>query len=187
MISPSHTAPQAPRRIALVDASGTASTSALLADAAEALPVYAWLAGLAEPEVVTAHAGRDIPSCDTVLLALELGAACPRVEELPVGYTLTGTSVYALLCTDGDPEVAAYLIAELEERCDQRGLRWQGALAVGNARLLPHLSGRPRMGWARRRVSEAVDQLLIALLAGRPFGEKYVRPSRYARLTCRPH
>lgn len=179
------TLPQVPRRIALVDESGCAATSALLADAAEALPVYARLAGTQAPELVRARAGRDVASCDTVLLALKLDGTNPRVEELPISYAPTGARVYALLCTEGDPGVATYLLAELDERCEERGLRWCGGLAVGDADLLPRITGCPRMGWARRRVSEAVDELLIALLANKSVGERYVRPSRYARLIGR--
>lgn len=186
MSSPSHTAPQAPRQIALVGASGTASASALLADAAEALPVYAWLAKTAEPDLVEARSGKEIASSDTVLLALELGFNAPRVDELPLNYAPSGARVYALVCTEGEPDIASYALTALAERCEERGLAWMGGLVIGDAGLLPSMARRPRMGWARRRVSEAVDQLLIALLAAEPAGEKYVRPSRYARLTCRP-
>lgn len=172
-------------RLAIVDASGDAATAALLADAAEALPVYAELAGVAAPEPVRASAGRDVAGCDTVLLALRMEACATRVEELPVSYAPAGARIYALLCADDDPNIAAHALAELEERCEARGLAWMGGLAVGDAGLLPALGRQPRMGWARRRVSEALDALLIALLADRPFGERYVRPSRYARLVAR--
>ena len=174
----------ATKGVALVNASDSAATSALLADAVEALPVYAWLAGVAAPRLVRADAGADVARCDTVLLALSLDGTA-RVEELPLSYAPAGASVYALLAVAGDPQVATHALAALEERCVERGLEWRGGLTVGDAELLPAMARRPRMGWARRRVSEAVDQLLVALLAHRPFGEKYVRPSRYARLTCR--
>lgn len=173
-----------PRRVAIVDASGNAVTAALLADAAEALPVYAELAGVAAPEPVRAGAGRDIAGCDTVLLALRLEARATRIEELPMVYAPAGARVYALICADGDPGIATYALAELEEHCEARGLAWMGGLAVGDADLLPDLGRRPRMGWARRRVSEALDALIIALLASRSFGERYVRLSRYARLVA---
>lgn len=176
----------ATRSIALVDADSNAATSMLLADAVEALPVYARLSGVAAPELVRAAAGADVARCDTVLLALTLGSAAARVEELPLSYAPAGAHVYALLCVDDDPGVATHALAALEERCGELGLAWMGGLAVGDASLLPQMARRPRMGWARRRVSEALDQLLVALLAHRQFGEKYVRPSRYARLTCRP-
>ena len=180
-----HASARVPGRIALVDASNCAATSALLEDAAEALPVYARLGGAQAPELVRARAGRDVASCDTVLLALKLDGTNPRVEELPISYAPIGARVYALLCTEGDPGIAAHLLAELDERCEERGLLWRGGLAVGDADLLPRITGCPRMGWARRRVSEAVDELLIALLANESAGEKYVRPSRYARLIGR--
>lgn len=172
-------------RVALVDASHGVATKALLADAAEALPVYARLAGTEPPELVRADAGADVARCDTVLLALALGPAAPRVEELPLSYAPAGARAYALLAVSGDPQVAAPALAALEERCEERDLAWRGGLAVGDADLLPRIARCPRMGWARRRVSEALDRLLIALLANQPAGEKYVRPSRYARITCR--
>ena len=172
------------RSIAFVDAGGGAPASALLADVAEATPVYAALSGTKSPELVRPRCGRELAGCDTVLLALTMGAA--DVDDLPVGHASAGTHVYALICTDGDPTVAAHALAALEERCEERGLAWMGGLAVGDAGLLPNMARRARMGWARRRVSEMVDQLIIALLARQPFGEKYVRPSRYARITCRP-
>lgn len=174
-----------PTRVALVSAGGGDAASTLLADAAEALPVYARLSGVAAPELVRAVAGADVARCDTVLLALALGSAAPRVEELPLSYAPAGTRVYALLCVDDDPGIATHALAALEERCGERGLAWRGGLVVGDAGLLPDMARRPRMGWARRRVSEALDRLVLALLAGEDAGEQYVRPSRYARLTCR--
>lgn len=171
-------------RVALVDASHDAATGALLADAAEALPVYARLAGTEPPELVRADAGADVARCDTVLLGLSLDGTA-RIEELPLAYAPAGARVYALLTVAGDPQIARYALAALEERCELQGLRWMGALAVGDAGLLPRIARCPRMGWARRRVSEALDRLLIALLAGQHAGENNVRPSRYARITCR--
>ena len=186
MGAPTGPSPQTPRHVALVDASATAPTSTLLADAAEALPVYAWLAGAEEPKIENARPGEDLADCDTVLLALELERGAVRIERLPVGHAPAEVRVYALVCTEEDPEVGSRALTALERCCEERGLSWMGGLVVGDANLLPRISGRPRMGWARRRVSEAVDQLLIALLAAEPAGERYVRPSRYAHLTCRP-
>ena len=50
----------ATRSIALVGADGNAATSTLLADAAEALPVYARLSSVAAPELVRAAAGSPV-------------------------------------------------------------------------------------------------------------------------------
>lgn len=170
----------ATRTVALVDADGGAAASALLSDAEAALPVYARLAGIEAPGLVRALPGGDVGGCDTVLLALTAKGAMARTDGLP-----RGVCVYALVCTAED-RPATDDLARLERECGERGLAWMGGLLIGDAGLLPQMARRPRMGWARRRVSEAVDQLLIALLARQPFGEKYVRPSRYARLTCRP-
>lgn len=170
----------ATRTVALVDAGGSAATSALLADAEAALPVYARLAGIEAPGLVRTLPGGDVRGCDTVLLALMAGGSTAQTDGLP-----RGARVYALVCAAKD-RPATDDLARLERECGERGLAWMGGLAVGDAGLLPQMARRPRMGWARRRVSEALDQLLVALLAHRQFGEKYVRPSRYARLTCRP-
>ncbi len=186
MGAPTDPSPQTPRHVALVDASATAPTSTLLADAAEALPVYAWLAKTEEPKVENARPGEDLTDCDTVLLALTAGTVAPDANDELLGSVAAGTHVYALICADDDPDASTDAFTALERCCEERGLSWMGGLAVGDAWLLPRITGRPRMGWARRRVSEAVDQLLIALLAAEPAGERYVRPSRYAHLTCRP-
>lgn len=177
---------QNPARVALVEAPASARTSALLDDAADALPVYAWLAKTEAPEIVRARPGADVTGCDTVLLALAARTVAPGADGELLGSAAAGTRVYVLMCADDDRNAAADALAALRERCEARGLAWLGGLAIGDAGLLPRMACRPRMGWARRRVSEAVDQLLIALLAGQSFGEQYVRPSLYARVTCRP-
>ena len=154
----------------------------LLADAAEALPVYAQLADVGAPELVRARCGRDLAGCATVLLALRIQEGTRGTEGAPLAYAAPGTSVYALLATDGNPDIAASAFAGLEEACSARGLVWRGGVAVGDAGLLPRIARLPRMGLARRRVSEALDCLLVALLASGNTGEKYVRPSLYGRL-----
>lgn len=176
-----------PRRIALagVDAGGTGAVGCLLADFAEALPVYARLAGMAAPELAHARCDRDVAGCDTVLIGLMLGAGAPDAGELPLSYAEPGTRVYALVCTEGEPGFAAQELEALAERCGARGLRWMGGLAVGDAAVLPRVAGRARMGWARRRVSEAVDRLIAAVRAGLPAVDELARPSRWARAVAR--
>ena len=161
---------------------GDTALECLLSDAAEAIDVYARLAGVESPELVRTSCGRDLAGCPAVLLALWLGERGHATEEAPLAYAEPGASVYALIAVDGEPGIAAHAVAELEDACAVRGLVWRGCVAVGDAALLPKVARQPRMGWARRRVSEAVDGLLLALLAKTDAGEKYVRPSFYAHL-----
>ena len=173
-----------PMRVALAahTTQEDATLECLLADAAEATAVYAQLAGVECPELVRARCGRDLAGCSAVLLALRLGERGRATEGTPLAYAEPGAGVYAIISVDEEPGIAAYAVAELEDACDARGLVWRGCVVVGDAALLPRVARQPRMGWARRRVSEAVDGLLLALLAKTDAGEKYVRPSLYARL-----
>lgn len=177
-----------------------AALECLLADAAKALPVYAQLADVDAPELVRARCGRDLAGCATVLLALRIQEGAHGTEGAfdlkgtrgsegtcssegtPLAYAAPGTGVYALLAVDGEPDIAVSTFAALEEACSARGLAWHGGVVVGDADLLPRIARLPRMGLARRRVSEALDHLLVALLANGNAGEKYVRPSLYGRL-----
>lgn len=175
---------EAPVRVALATLATQedAALECLLADATEATAVYAQLAGVECPELVRAHCGRDLAGCSAVLLDLRLGERGHATEETPLAYAEPGAGVYAIIAVDGEPGIAAHAVTELEDACDARGLVWRGCVTVGDAALLPRVARQPRMGWARRRISEAVDGLLVALLAKADAGEKYVRPSLYARL-----
>lgn len=177
-----------------------AALECLLADAAEALPVYARLADVDAPELVRARCGRDLAGCATVLLALRIQEGARGAEGTfasegmsssegtrgsegaPLAYATPGTGVYAILAADGEPDIAVSTFAALEEACSARGLAWLGGVVVGDADLLPRIARLPRMGLARRPVSETLDRLLVAILASGNAGEKYVRPSLYGRL-----
>lgn len=175
--------------VARADAAETALAAALehlAGDLAEALPVYARLAGMEAPRVARARAGTDVARGDTVLLAWALEEGAPPTPPL-AAYAREGALVYALVVTAaaGDPRLAAHALAELGELCAARGQAWMGALVVGDAEVVARFSRGPRMGWARRRVSEALDRLVCALLADAPAGETYVRPPLVARLAAR--
>lgn len=158
-----------PRRVALVDAAPApgSPTTLVLADLAEALPVYARLAHVAAPELAPA---RDLADCDTVLLALPAdGGAVPEPPR--------GARVYAVAVAPGhDPAPARDRLDAARARCEGRGARWMGGLALGGAEMVARTTRSPRMGWLRRRASEAADRLLMALLAGRPAGDEDVAP-----------
>lgn len=171
--------PAGARRVALVATGGAPAAKALLADIVEALPVYAGLAGVAAPDVVRVASGHAGADCDATLLVLgaegspELGGLAP------------GTRAYALLCLEGrGPADAGEALLGVRRACTEEGLSWQGGLVVSGAEHLPRLMRTPRMGWARRRVSEATDRLLMALLAGRPLPPQLARPSRLATVAA---
>ena len=157
----------------------------LTSDLAEALPVYARLAGTEAPALARARSGADVARADTVLLALALEDGAPSLEGLPASWMAAGARVYALVTTAYAPQQAALALSELQDLCELRGQAWMGGLAVGDAATVVRFSRGARMGWARRRVSEALDQLVWALLAGAPCGERCVRPALLARLASK--
>lgn len=173
-----------PRRIALLAVDATDAVSCLFADFAEALPVYAELAGMAAPELVLVDDARAADGCDTVLLGalFDAGEKSERLAAC-LRSCAPGTRVYALGATDTrDPRSAVPTLAALVDACEELGLLWMGSVMMGHAALLPNVAGCPRMGWARRRTSEAVDRLIAAVRAGLPAGDELVRPSVWARV-----
>lgn len=152
-----------PRRVALVGGtpSPNAPASLVRADLTEALPVYAHLARVEVPELVDVRGACDFGSCDTVLLVLS-AESDDAVPVLPAG-----ARIYAVAVASGrDPAPARACLATAREQCEKLGARWMGGLALGGAEMVARTTRSPRMGWLRRRRSEAEDRLLMALLAG---------------------
>lgn len=152
-----------PRRVALVGGapSPNAPTVLVRTDLTEALPVYAHLAGVEAPELVDVRGARDFGGCDTVLLVLS-AESDDAVPALPAG-----VKIYAVAITSGhDPAPAHERLATAREQCEKLGARWMGGLALGGAEMVARTTRSPRMGWLRRRRSEAEDRLLMALLGG---------------------
>ena len=178
-------APALPRRIALVNASSQADEKIsryLLEDLAEALPVYACLAGVASPELVHAAPGEKIDACDTVLLghALQDTATAQAIIATQVA---PGARVYVLahLCGGANNETPPRL-SQMETCCAEEGTQWMGGLIVCEGNLVLSAANSPRMGWGRRWVSEPLDRLIMAMLARSPFDEPAARPTLAARL-----
>ena len=176
--TPTAAAPAFPRRVALVNVDSSAGekiTRHLLDDLAEALPVYARLADITTPELVRPAPGGRIPRCDTVLLCGALsdpGPACEAAAEV-----MPGTRVYALAHLRGRGSAGATpSFSPLEAACKTVGARWMGGLVVCGDELVLPAAGSPRMGWRRRWVSEPLDQLIFALLAGTEAGTLTARP-----------
>ena len=170
-------------RVALVNASlrGEAgATGHLIADLADALCAYARAYGEGPvPELVPMGCPREgagdasvLVGCDTLLLAYPPQGDVPpsgladllgRARGLVAG----GTRAYALAVTRlADPSSADPSLREVEGLCRAASMRWMGEVAVGGSDAVVPLAGSPRMGIARRRTSEAVDRLVIAMLGG---------------------
>lgn len=178
-----------PRRVTLLCASpkGEASASwALLSDLARAVRAFAGLGGATPPEMrlVRCRPSGNLPDGQSPLDGDTLVVGYPLyVDGLPSG--LVGTlerlaaeprgdcrpSVYALGNLGfHEPRQLRPSLAVLRGFCEGAGLPWRGAVAVGGGGMVLPTAGSPRMGMLRRPVSEAVDQLALALLAGRPLG-----------------
>lgn len=182
-----------PRRVALVCADpgeGRSVTAHLLADLAEALPVYARMAGVAAPELVGARRAEELRGCDAAVLGYPL-----RPGGLPgglvgmlgraLGVVGPGARVYALCSTSlCDPGHALTSLSVVENFCTAAGARWMGGVAVGAGDMVLAAARSPRMGMMRRGVSEAVDRLVMAVLAGADAGVIKARPP-VPRLVCR--
>ena len=85
--------------------------------------------------------------------------------------------VYGLCCSA--PFVASAALRGLEQvetACVEHGHVWCGGMAVRCAGVLPRLKNKPRMGMARRKVSEAADELLLAIRCGSRAGTVVSRP-----------
>lgn len=165
-----------PARVGLVNLAsgrGRGVVRLLLDDLAEAGAVYERLSGVDEP----VEFGAEEPA-DTYVLGFyaedEVVATLPQLE--------LGTQVYVVVCCEScDADEAWGAVSSLENQCSEAGLLWCGGMVVPGAANLPRVWGKPRMGWARRRVSEVTDELLLAIRCGEPAGVIVVRP----RLTWR--
>ncbi len=160
-----------PRHVALLNTSPRAersATHALLADFWEALGVYA---GESTPLRVDEDA---LAQVDTLVLGYPLYVDAPpsglmeRLERWSQEHTLApGTRVYAISNLgfyEADQILPSFTV--LENFCRAAGGAWCGGLAVGGGGMVLPTARAPRMGRMRRRRSEAIDQLIFAVLAG---------------------
>lgn len=119
-------------------------------------------------ERMTASAGEDplfsfvstALDADTVLVAFdEPQQACELMAKLP-----HGAKVYGVCLANLMPSQAT---AGIETACKHFGCIWQGVFLITKkpAKVIA-LSGKPRMGWRRRKLSEATDRLIACVRAG---------------------
>lgn len=158
-----------PRTVAYVGAGDdpNALPSLLLEDFDDALHAYARLGGVGAPRRV-----EDAIDADAVVIAMS--ARRPSLVDLP-GLSPSAL-VYALIACDGAETDEARLAMER-----LHGLLGQSRATLAGCALIPlagqlerHMKG-PRMGHARRNVSEATDELVLALRCAATSGVIEVR------------
>lgn len=97
---------------------------------------------------------------DTVVVAYKnADGACEYVARLNAQ-----TKVYGICFADVMPSQA---IAGLDSACKRSDCVWQGTLLVTKEPVvLMALQKKPRLGWWRRKLSEATDRLIACVRAG---------------------
>lgn len=159
-----------PRTVAYVGAGDdpNALPSLLLEDFDDALHAYARLGGVDAPQRV-----EDAIDADAVVIAMS--ARRPSLVDPPA--LSHSALVYVLIACDGAETDEARLA--MERTC---GLLGQSGAMLAGCVLIPlagqlerHMKG-PRMGHARRNVSEATDELVLALRCAATPGVIEVRP-----------
>lgn len=97
---------------------------------------------------------------DSVVIAYESAQeVCEYVATLH-----TGTKVYGICLGDIMPSQA---IASIETACKRNECGWQGVLLISKEPVVvAALQKKPRLGWWRRKLSEATDRLIACVRAG---------------------
>lgn len=178
-----------PRTVTLLSASpkGRASASwTLLDDLAQAAAALARSAGATPPQLTLKRIPptgslsdvRPSLSADALVIAYPLyvdglpSGLVSALEELAAsGGLARTTSVYAV-GNLGFHEAHQLLpsFAIIRDFCEKTGLAWRGGVAVGGGGMIVPTRDSARMGMLRRPVSEAVDQLAVALVSGSNLG-----------------
>ena len=201
----SASASRPPRSVALVNAAGCIgagndacnSIAFLLDDFEEAYRAYAHemaqMFGVSD-DVTTPRFVRMAPQgddafaahaeCGSVVIGYALeadedaaGSIANAVRLLSPVDASRGMRVYAIAVDHSyDAESALAPFDALRALCNEAGLRFSGGIAIGGGALLLRMENMPRMGAARRRVSEATDELIEAVREGRDAGIIKVKP-----------
>ena len=159
-----------PRTVAYVGASDdpNALPSLLLEDFDDALHAYSRLGGVGAPQRI-----EDAIDADTVVIATS--ARRPSLVDLPA--LSPSALVYALIACDGAETGEARLAMErMRSLLGQSGAELAGCALIPLAGQLERHMKSPRMGHARRNVSEATDELVLALRCAATPGVIEVRP-----------
>ena len=161
--------------VALLDGSSVGDTvvQLLLEDFSSALGAYAWMSGAQKPQVCRPGCGgaANLPvGVSAIVVALPADA--------DVGTNLARALEGAGLDADAPTPPLVYAITYIKESasekdaarldsaaaiCQERGVRWGGAVVLGESALYPKLFRSPRLGAYRRPLSQAIDRLVAAV------------------------
>lgn len=142
-----------------------AAAEFVLADFKDAYAAYEHMsvsANSGEDGAESTFAFVDSPAeASVAVIAFEnADTACEQAADLE-----PSTSVYGIrFDQDVFPTQAGQ---ELELACKQHDLAYQGLLLVGLESIkIERYRGKPRLGWRRRKLSEATDRLIACVRAG---------------------
>lgn len=170
-----------PKRIALVTVGETHALPSLIAnDFEDALSAYSEIGGTRPPAVL--HSLEGEPAVDAAVIIFAASDARPT-EDLLANLE-SKCLVYALASDDtDDAKDALRALDALKDACNERGLSWRGGLAVPCRAWYEAHMAKPRMGSARRSLSEATDDVVLALRCGNYAGVSAVKAPLRARLS----
>ena len=173
--------PRLPKRIALVTVGKTHALPSLMAnDFEDALGAYSEIGGTRPPAVLRSLEGE--PAVDAVVIIFTSSDA--RLAENLLKSLESTCLVYALASDDTeDAKDALRDLDVLKDACNEQGLSWRGGLAVPCRAWYEARMSKPRMGGARRSLSEATDGIVLALRCGNYAGVSVVKASLRARIS----
>lgn len=98
---------------------------------------------------------------DVALIAFDdISSACSRALSFEEGICIYGIRF-------NESVFPSQATRELEMTCRQHNLKWMGALLVSrDAQSVARLKDKTRMGWRRRKLSEATDRLIACVRSG---------------------
>ena len=170
-----------PKRIALVTVGETRTLPSLMAnDFEDALGAYSEIGGTRPPTVL--HSLEGEPAVDAVVIIFSASDA--QFAEDLLANLESKCLVYALASEDTeDAKDALRALDALKDACNKQGLSWRGGLAVPCHVWYEAHMARPRMGSARRSLSEATDDVVLALRCGNYAGVSIVKVPLRARIS----
>ena len=173
--------PRLPKRIALIAVGETHALPSLIAnDFEDALSAYSKIGGTKPPAVSRSLEGD--PAIDAVVIIFAANDA--QLAENLLANLESKCLVYALASDNaGDAENALRTLDALKDACNEQGLSWMGGLVVPCRAWYEAHMGKPRMGGARRSLSEVTDDIVLALRCGNYAGVSVVKAPLRARIS----
>lgn len=173
--------PRLPKRIVLITVGKTYALPSLMAnDFEDALSAYSEIGGTRPPAVL--HSLEGDPAIDAMVIIFT--SSDVRLAENLLANLESKCLVYAIASDDAeDAKDALRALDALKDACNKQGLSWRGGLAVPCRVWYEAHMAKPRMGSARRPLSEATDDVVLALRCGNYAGVSVVKAPLRARIS----